>query len=241
LGARPMTREQLAEKVAARVGKKAKERMMSGWGEMLKPAAFHGYLCSGPPRGQSVTFVRPDRWLREWKVPEATDAWREIVRRYLRAYGPATREEFARWWGMQPAPAGRVLKSLGDDLSEVEIEGQRAWANSDDLAALKKTRPRKGLRLLPAFDVYVAGTRPRSSLVDARFEDRVFRQAGWISPVVLIDGRIGGIWKHEGDGRRLRVEVEPFGTLSTTHRKSIEDEADRLGRFLDAPPLVTIS
>jgi hypothetical protein len=51
LGAKPMTRDQLAEKVAAKVGAKGRDRMMSGWGEMLKPAAFHGYLVSGPPRG----------------------------------------------------------------------------------------------------------------------------------------------------------------------------------------------
>jgi hypothetical protein len=241
LGARPITREQLAEKVAAKVGSKSEEKMMSGWGEMLKPAAFHGYLCSGPPRGQTVTFVRPDRWLRSWAVPDANAAWREIVRRYLRAYGPATREEFARWWGMQPAAAGRVLKALGDDLSEVEVDGRRAWVNAKDVTALKKASPAKGLRLLPAFDVYVAGTRPRASLVDSRFEDRVYRQAGWISPVILIDGRIAGVWKHDRNGRRVEIDVSPFGKLSSARRKAIGEEADRLGRYLDTPASVTYS
>jgi hypothetical protein len=39
-----------------------------------------------------------------------------------------------------------------------------------------------------AFDLSLAGTRPRESLVEMRFEERVFRKAGWISPVVLVDG-----------------------------------------------------
>ncbi len=121
LGATPVTREQLAAKVVQKVGTRAAKWIMSGWGEMLKPAAFHGYLCSGPPHGQSVTFVRPDRWLHEWRLPDGDDAWRVILRRYLRTYGPASREEFARWWGMQPAPAGRVMKSSGADLTEVQI------------------------------------------------------------------------------------------------------------------------
>jgi hypothetical protein len=59
LGARPITREQLADKVAQRAGAHARERLLSGWAEMLKPAAFEGSLVSGPPRGQNVTFVRP--------------------------------------------------------------------------------------------------------------------------------------------------------------------------------------
>jgi hypothetical protein len=241
LGARPITREELAEKVAARVGAKGRDRMMSGWGEMLKPAAFHGYLCSGPPRGQSVTFVRPDRWLKKWRVPDSAAAWPEILRRYLRAYGPANREEFARWWGMQPAPAGRVMRALGDELTEIDIEGHPAVAVTADLPALKKARFSEGLRLLPAFDVYVAGTRPRESLVQSRFQDRVFRRAGWISPVVVVNGRIVGVWKHEQNRRRVEIGIDTFEKLSASHRRTIGEEADRLGRFLDAPAAVSFT
>ncbi|MGH2663265.1 MAG: winged helix DNA-binding domain-containing protein [Actinomycetota bacterium] len=239
LGARPMTREQLAEKVAGKVGHKGRERMMSGWGEMLKPAAFHGSLCSGPPRGQAVTFVRPDRWLGTWKEPDGEEAWPEILRRYLRAYGPASREEFARWWGMQPAPAGRVMKGSAEELAEVEVEGYRASALAQDVPGLRRARLHGPVRLLPAFDVYVVGIRPRVSLVERRFEKLVFRQAGWISPVVLVDGMAAGVWKHERNGKRIDVAVQPFGRLSPAHRNGVAEEADRLGRFLGAPADVT--
>jgi hypothetical protein len=238
LGARPITRERLTEKVAAVVGPRARGRMGSGWGEMLKPAAFAGSLVSGPPRGQNVTFVRPDRWLKAWKVPDPEEAWREIVRRYLRAYGPATREEFARWWGMQPATAGRILKTSADELEEVEVEGHAAWALAGDVAAMRKAMLRSPARLLPAFDSYVAGSRPKASLVDRRYEARVFRQAGWISPVVLVDGKVAGVWSHERAGQGLSVSVEPFGTLPAARRREVAGEADRLGRFLGAPARV---
>ncbi|HZJ51695.1 MAG TPA: winged helix DNA-binding domain-containing protein [Actinomycetota bacterium] len=235
LGADPMTREMLAEKVAKKTGAKGGDLMLSGWGEMLKPAAFHGYLCSGPPRGRSVTFVRPDRWLGRWRVPSSDQAWREIVRRYLRVYGPADREAFARWWGMQPAPAGRVLKASGDELAEVDIEGHRAWALTEDLPELATDHHYPAPRLLPAFDVYVASTRPRLSLVEPRFEDLVFRKAGWVSPVLLVDGMVAGVWKHERSGRRLEVTVKPFAKLRSADRNAITAEADDLGRFLGAP------
>jgi hypothetical protein len=241
LGARPITREQLAEKVAEKVGPKGRDRMMSGWGEMLKPAAFHGYLISGPPRGQSVTFVRPDRWLGEWNEPNGEEAWREILRRYLRAYGPASREEFARWWGMQPAPAGRVLKASGDGLAEVDVEGHRGWVLAEDLPALRKARLGATVRLLPGFDVYVAGTRPRKSLVEKRFEDLVFRKAGWVSPVLLVGGRAAGLWRHERNRGRMELTVQPFSTLSAAHRRAIGEEADRLGAFLGTSAALSIA
>lgn len=239
LGARPITRERLVEKVAALVGPRARQRLGSGWGEMLKPAAFAGSLASGPPRGQNVTFVRPDRWLKAWSVPEPEEAWPEIVRRYLHAYGPATREEFARWWGMQPATAGRILKALADELEEVEVEGRPAWVLAGDVATMREARLDPPARLLPAFDPYVVGTRPKASLVDRRHEARVFRQAGWISPVVLVDGKVAGVWSHERVGRGVSVSVEPLGTLSAARRREVAEEADRLGSFLGAPVSVT--
>ena len=240
LGANPITREELAERVAEKTGASGRDLMLSGWGEMLKPAAFHGHLCSGPPRGQSVTFVRPDRWLTGWSLPRPESAWREMVRRYLGAYGPAGREEFGRWWGMQPAPAGRVLRASGDELTEVDIEGHRAWALSDDLLSLSKpVRHPPPPRLLPAFDVYVVGTRPRASLVAARFENLVFRKAGWISPVLLVGGSAAGVWSHERKGARIEVTVTPFGKLRAADKKAITAEADGLGRFLDAPVSVS--
>ena len=239
LGARPVTRERLTEKVAAIVGARARERMGSGWGEMLKPAAFAGSLISGPPRGQNVTFVRPDRWLDAWSMPEPEEAWREIVRRYLGAYGPADRVEFARWWGMQPAPAGRILQASGDELEEVGVEGSRGWVPAGDAAQIAKATVRAPARLLPAFDVYVAGARPKSALVERRLEGRVFRQAGWITPVVLVDGMVTGVWGHERRGTDIEVTVEPFAKLSAARRREVAEEADRLGAFLGAPARVT--
>ena len=240
LGRRPLTRVELAEKVAKVAGPYGRERMLSNWGEMLKPAAFHGWLISGPPRGQNVTFVRPDRWLGEWDEWDSNDAWREIVRRYLRAYGPARREELARWWGMQPAPAGRILKESQDELQEVDVNGHRAWVLAADVADLQKAGARTPpVRLLPAFDVYVIGSRPKESLVEKRFESRVFRQAGWVSPVVLVDGIVAGVWSHEQSAGRVNVTVEPFGKLSAAQRKEIAAEAERLGSFLGAPAQVS--
>jgi winged helix DNA-binding protein len=239
LGAKPLTREALAGKVAKRVGPRSRERMLSGWGEMLKPAAFEGSLISGPPKGRSVTFVRPDRWLKSWQDLDGEEAFREVLRRYLRAYGPSTREEFARWWGMQPAPAGRVITSMPEgELAEVDVEGQRAWALAENVAEMARRRPKAPVRLLPGFDVYMAATRPKGSIVDSRFESRVFRQAGWISPVVLVDGLAAGVWSHERKGPEIKVSVEPFGKLSAAQKKGIAEEADRLGAFLGSPARV---
>src|SRR5256714_4918581 len=58
-----LTRQELADEVARRVGEWARERLLSAWGEFLAPAAFAGRLCFGPSKGSQVTFVRADQWI----------------------------------------------------------------------------------------------------------------------------------------------------------------------------------
>ena len=235
----PITREQLADAVARRVGAHARERMLSGWAELLKPAAFRGELIAGPPIGQNVTFVRPDRWLSGWDEPGAAEAWNGIVRCYLRVYGPATREDFARWWGIQPATAGRVLKAASLQLAEVSVAGEPpGLVLKEDREALQVASVSGSIRLLPSFDVYTIGNRPRASLVAPEFEARVFRQAGWVSPIVAVDGLAAGVWDYSVERGRLAVTVEPFRELAAPERAGIAEEAERLGVYLDTPPSV---
>ena len=88
-------------------------------------------------------------------------------------------------------------------------------------------------RLLPAFDPWVIGASRRAPLLDPEHTARIFRPQGWISPVLLVNGRMAGGWRHERKGRRLLVEIEPFDRLPAWARDQLEAEAERLAAFLD--------
>ena len=62
----------------------------------------------------------------------------------------------------------------------------------------------------------------------------MFRQAGWISPVVLIDGRAGGVWSYERSKDAVLVTVVPFRRLSRASKQGIEAETVRLAGVLGA-------
>ncbi len=214
LGDTGVTREELAASAPPHL----RERLLSGWGELLKPAAAAGLLCFGPNRGRNVTFVRPRAWLGSWADLDPAEALRVVTRRWLGSYGPGTRDDLARWWGTQPAPAGRMLAAIEDELAEVDVDGRRAWALAADVDAIAVEAPPQGVRLLPHFDVYTLGYRPRELLVPARHEARVFRSAGWISPVVLVDGLVAGVW----DPKTGRLEL--FRRLTRAQRTLLDAE-----------------
>ena len=182
-----LTRTELTDEVCRRAGERFRERLRSGWGEFLKPAACSGLLCQGPPRGSEVTFVRPDQWLAGWRLPDPREARMELVRRYLRAHGPADRADFTWWIGLEPPMARPAWEAVLPDLALIEVDGRPAWCLPEDLPFLTGPAARRAApaRLLPGFDPFVLGHRRRSHLVDAGHHERIYRKAGWVSPVVL--------------------------------------------------------
>jgi hypothetical protein len=115
----------------------------------------------------------------------------------------------------------------------VEIEGSRAWILGEHLPELEAAEPSGVVRLLPAFDHYVvAAPRDREAVLPEALKCRVYRSQGWLSPVLLVDGRMEGLWRHNRKGGRLIVEIEPFATQPEWVRRETEEEAERLARFL---------
>lgn len=231
----PLTRDALARTVAERTGSaELGEKLRESWGGYLKPVAFTGGLCFGPDDGRHVQFAHPERWLGAWAACDARGAVAEVARRFLRCHGPATREDYARWWGARPAPAEQVLASLGD-VVQVEVEGDRHWLLAEDVEPLLGAEPVSSVRLLPGFDPYVSAmTKQAARFMPSDAKARVHRPQGWISAVLVVAGRIVGVWRHERKGQRLVVTIEPFEPVRARTRAAAEDEAAGLAAFLGA-------
>ncbi len=232
LDGQALTREELI----AKVGKGRPERIQlglkSGWGGLLKPVARKGLLCFGPSRGQSVTFVRPQEWLGTWRDVDPNTALIEVARRYLRAYGPATKSDFTRWWGTWPGVGSTAWAGLAGELAPVSIDGQRADMLAADLDRIASATAEPSIRLLPLFDPYLMGHQTRDHLVSAEHRSRVSRTAGWISAVVLQDGRVVATWTHAIAKKTLLLTVDPFRNLSPSTLKQIRACAESLAGAL---------
>lgn len=237
LDGRLMTREALGREVERLTGihgfgSKIAE---SSWGTVLRPAAFAGHLCFGPSLGQRVRFTRPDTWLGA-SLPKVDpqNATAAITRRFLAAYGPATYHDLARWWnGGGVSTARQWIAALGDEVTAVELDGQRAWMLMADAQEARELPPIRSVRLLPGFDQYVvAASYHAESLLPGNLRQRVYRPQGWLSPVLLVNGRMLGTWRHEIKGNRIDVTIETFVEQPLWVRRAAEIEAERLAAFL---------
>jgi hypothetical protein len=125
------------------------------------------------------------------------------------------------------------MASLGEEVTQVGLEGAPAWMLAAHAREIRELSPDRSLRLLPAFDQYVIGaSRHAEHLLPGDLRSRVYRPQGWVSPVLLVNGLMQGIWRHEIKASRVEVIIEPFLKLPGRVRRAAGEEAERLAAFL---------
>lgn len=241
----PKTRAALAEGVGRRLGDAALgERLKSGWGEFLKPAAGGGLLAFGPDERRNVTFVRPRDWLGSGPRGrvEPLVALGRLTERWLAAFPGAGRDGVARWWGVASRPRmDKAIAAGAAGVVDIDVDGTRGWALGSDVARLAAADPPTGVRLLPGFDPFINELPRRTeALLPVAHHDLVHRTAGWVSPVVLVDGRVAGTWEI-GAGTAGKLVVRPFSRWRGGARAELAAEADRIAAFLDRPLKVAMN
>jgi Winged helix DNA-binding domain len=205
----------------------------------LKPSAYRGELCFGPGQGKTVTFMNPRVWIGQWKAIEPQLALQELARRYLRAYGPATPEDFAFWWGCAKTLAKKLFQSIEGELEEVEVEGWRAVALRATLPLIQSCEPGEAVHLLPLFDAYTIGVpRDCEPLLSAAYKRQVFNLQGWTFAVILVNGSIQGVWHSTIRRAHTVLKVNLFCSSTAAIRKGIAAEAQRLSHLFEKEVLL---
>jgi hypothetical protein len=224
----PAPRAAITAAVRPKVSKRLRVWMDKVWSIVRLPV-IEGLVCYGPGEGNQATFIRTEHWLPAQSRVDAAKfdevhAQKELFRKYLRAYGPATLHDFAHWSLISMAEV-RALRPMLD--SEVS-EHNGLLLLREDIKTLQSASPLNSVHLLPYFDVYLLAHRFKEHFLKPQFYKRVYRNQGWISPVVLINGEIAGVWSYKLARKTLEIEIELFARVDSRTRKQIKDRAAEL-------------
>lgn len=248
LDGRVLTFRQLSTELAERMSNQLSPQQLDSWrspswyasnqslGEAivhfaLYPVALKGLYCFAPREGNEASFVRIDQWLgRPLPGSQPDEARAELVRRYLRCYGPATAAHFGRWAGISPAAANRAWRLIESEIVEVDFGGRTTWLNESDLTDLESPPEPTGVRLLPPHDPYLLQLDREVLLSDKTERRKAWRSTG--NPgVVLVDGQVVAVWRPKKKGNRLTVSVEPLSALTERARSDITAEVGLIAPF----------
>jgi len=157
---------------------------------------------------------------------DPADARRELARRYLHIFGPATADGFSHWAGISRLAGADAFASLEDSLLPIRSPLGDQWLLADDEPAMRAAEtPDGSARLLPSGDAYFllhGGERellvPRADQRERLWTPRVWPGA------LLVEGEIRGTWRRAN----RTVRIDPWVRLSRGAREAIEAEAGAL-------------
>jgi hypothetical protein len=175
--------------------------------------------------------ARPERRFVALDEPEAHDpleARAEMLRRYLAAFGPASRRDIVAWSMMHVPEISRALERL-EPLRRFRDENGRELLDVRR-APLPDAETPASVRFLPKWDNVLLAWADRTRVLPEQYRKTVIRTNGDVAQTFLVDGFVAGTWRVENG----RVVPAPFAELSRSARRELEDEAGRLEAFLAA-------
>jgi hypothetical protein len=194
----------------------------------------HGHLLNAPPSaywrgfGESGPYVTAKSWLGREPGDEHTGRV-QLVRRYLAAFGPATKADIASWSGLSRARLENALAELETELCHFRDEKGRPLLDLRR-APLPDPETPAPVRFLPRWDASLLGYAPpeRERILPERLRRTVIRNNGDVLQSVLVDGFVAALWMID---KERRLELEPLRRLTKVERAAIEDEGERLVAF----------
>jgi hypothetical protein len=175
-------------------------------------------LWSARPEGRFVAVDEPEEH-------DPTEARAEMVRRYLAAFGPASRRDVVAWSMLHVPEIQRALDRL--ELRRFRDEQGRELLDVPR-GPLPDPETPAPVRFLPKWDNVLLAFADRTRVLPEEHRKQVIGVNGDVAQTFLVDGLVAGTWRVE-EGR---VAVAPFAPLSRSARREVADEAERLEAFL---------
>ena len=184
-------------------------------------------VCSGAMKGKEHTYA-----LFEERVPKVvllhrSEALAKLAGIYFRSHGPATLHDFVWWSGLSVTEARDGLESIKGNLINEEANGQTYWFfDTLDFKRSEKNR----VHLLPAFDEYIVSYKERNTIITKEYS-KVISSNGVFRPVVLLNGKVVGIWKKTGTKKQPFI-FDFFKKIDLPDMQLVDRKSGELTAFL---------
>jgi hypothetical protein len=166
-------------------------------------------------------------WLGE--VPEPLDeaaGYAELVRRWLRTFGPGTETDIVWWLGSTKSVVRRALADVGAVPVSLD-SGDTGFLLADDVDAEPAVEP--WAALLPVLDPTLMGWKQRDFYLHADHTPYLFDTNGNGGTTAWWNGRVVGCWVQDPDAVVRVVLREDIGAEG---RAALDAEAGRLTAWL---------
>jgi len=191
-------------------------------------AEIDGIVCNGIKRGKLQTYALLDERAPKTAAISRDEAIAELTLRYFTSHAPATLKDFIWWSGLPTGDARKGLEMNKSNLSSEEIEGQTYFL--PESFSVPKNEP-DSLHLLPAFDEFMVAYKDRTASLEPDKTRGAITGNGIFKPIVVVDGKIAGVWKRSFKKDSVVIEKILFRQLTDSEIQAFQSKAQKYGDY----------
>ena len=196
---------------------------------LLVQAELDGIICSGASKNGKQTYALLDERVPTRKSLTKKESSAKLARIFFTSRCPATLQDFVWWSGMTIGDAKMAIEMIKSDFIPETIVSNVYWfpkdlSNPGEVGEL--------VLLIPAFDEFIISYTDRLAMLGENL-NKIVISNGIFRPVIMIDGRVIGIWKRVIGKNNVFVEIDCFRQPDATAKNLIEKTFQQYGRFLE--------
>lgn len=196
---------------------------------LMHTAELNGIVCSGKINEKKQTYALLEERVQKTKSLTREEALARLAQKYFTSHCPATLQDFTWWSGLSAIDARHALEMVKNNFISETIGAQTYWlTNSFSIPETNKT----SVYLLPAYDEFIISYKDRSAVLPLEHNRKAVSNNGLFRPVILVNGKVTGLWKRTFVKDTVIVEAQFFEKTGKTISGAVEKESIKLGRFL---------
>lgn len=209
---------------------KYKSKEIMAWSGLLILATYHKVLYGILNEEDKKLYKQND-------IVDSKKINSDLIYRYFKYYGPATRQDFLHWSGLKYKEIKEDLDKYIKKAKYLSIDKKKYYYESlPDNKEVKISYP----IILGKFDPLLISYSDKEWILNGKNKTLIWKAAGQIEGVILFSKGLKGTWHYSLKGNKIIFEINEISPLTKGEKNRLEKKFVEIGKELFQREIVTV-
>ena len=209
---------------------KYKSKEIMAWSGLLILATYHKVLYGILNEEDKKIYKQND-------IVDSKKINSDLIYRYFKYYGPATRQDFLHWSGLKYKEIKEDLDKYIKKAKYLFIDKKKYYYESlPDSKEVKISYP----IILGKFDPLLISYSDKEWILNVKNKTLIWKAAGQIEGVILFSKGLKGTWHYSLKGNKIIFEINEISPLTKGEKNRLEKKFVEIGKELFQREIVTV-
>lgn len=199
---------------------KNKSKEIMEWSGLLILATYHKVLYGILNKEDKKIYKKND-------IDDNKKTNLDLIYRYFKYYGPATRQDFLHWSGLKYKEIKKELDEYIEDAKYLYVDNKKYYYESlANISEIKINYP----IILGKFDPLLISYSDKEWILNGNRKSIIWKAAGQVEGAILFSKGLKGTWHYKLKRNKIIFEIKEISRFTDTEKNKLEKKFIKLGK-----------